>query len=544
MDNLFTGSNDLVTSISTEIDNLIGKIDVFIPPSGEDMAVNLVNNLSNQLFGSFFARFTDIKYKIIKFKYNRPWTNLMFNKGENFKSEVRKAYISKALVNSSKVTEKSSGKLPGVSTLYIVSENVNVTMLDDNDEIIPDFDGGTLSLIINQDMVDELEFTDTEKALAKMYRYDDANFVWEEVAGDVDADINIVATQITQSANYAVGIAYDTASDVTPPEIQDHYPKQGNIIQPSTEHWAKLYEPVTGVGIDLTQTQIKIDGVEVEALWSPVEEKVLYTPETPLTEGEHTFEVIVKDINGNTNQVFSTITVDYMLSTDIKVLLQGAYDTDTGLMKDDLRVNGVLPTTSPYADVLEVDASVFNTGGTTTTGLPEDDIVDWVWLELRDKVDQTTVVASRSALLQRDGDVVDVDGLSPIVIDVDNEDYYVVISHRNHLGIQTVEAINSSTGVVALNFNTDSTLASGGINAIKATSDGKFALFAGDYNGDGQVQNTDKNAVEPLRGISGYNNADIDMNGEVQNTDLNSMLNPNIGKGKQYTGKKLNAKRK
>jgi hypothetical protein len=34
------------------------------------------------------------------------------------------------------------------------------------------------------------------------------------------------------------------------------------------------------------------------------------------------------------------------------------------------------------------------------------------------------------------------------------------------------------------------------------------------------------------------------MNGEVQNTDLNSVLNPNIGKGKQYTGKKLNAKRK
>lgn len=73
---------------------------------------------------------------------------------------------------------------------------------------------------------------------------------------------------------------------------------------------------------------------------------------------------------------------------------------------------------------------------------------------------------------------------------------------------------------------------------------GSFALFAGDFNGDGQVQNTDKSAVEPLRGISGYSNADIDMNGEVQNTDLNSVLTPNIGKGKQYTGKRLFAKRK
>ena len=69
-------------------------------------------------------------------------------------------------------------------------------------------------------------------------------------------------------------------------------------------------------------------------------------------------------------------------------------------------------------------------------------------------------------------------------------------------------------------------------------------IAIGDFNGDGQIQNTDKNAVEPLRGISGYNNADVDMNGEVQNTDLNSTLNPNIGKGQQYLRKQLNAKRK
>ena len=73
---------------------------------------------------------------------------------------------------------------------------------------------------------------------------------------------------------------------------------------------------------------------------------------------------------------------------------------------------------------------------------------------------------------------------------------------------------------------------------------GKFALFAGDFNGDGQIQNTDKSAVEPLRGVSGYTNADVDMNGEVQNADLNSVLNPNLGKGQQYMSKLLNAKRK
>ena len=51
--------------------------------------------------------------------------------------------------------------------------------------------------------------------------------------------------------------------------------------------------------------------------------------------------------------------------------------------------------------------------------------------------------------------------------------------------------------------------------------------------------------MEPLRGMSGYNNADIDMNGEVQNSDINTVLNPNIGKGEQFARQnlKLYAKR-
>lgn len=225
------------------------------------------------------------------------------------------------------------------------------------------------------------------------------------------------------------------------------------------------------------------------------------------------------------------------IQINLKGFLQGPYDTNIGLMTDELRISELIPATSPYTDELTIDPSVLNTSG-------GDAIVDWIWFELRDKADGTTVVESRSALLQADGDIVDVNGISFLVFDVPKDDYYIMISHRNHLGVITNNTVSLTGGVTSLDLTTDSNMVSGGINAIKAMVDGSFALYAGDYNGDGQIQNTDKNSVEPLRGISGYNNADVDLNGEVQNSDINSILNPNIGKGEQFANRMMFAKRK
>ncbi len=227
------------------------------------------------------------------------------------------------------------------------------------------------------------------------------------------------------------------------------------------------------------------------------------------------------------------------INIDPRIFLQGPYDTNTSLMLDDLRSTANIPTTSPYADVLTCDASVFNATG-------NDAIVDWVWVEIRDSADGTTVITSTSALVQADGDIVDVDGLSLLSIDVPFGNYYLMISHRNHLGVLSASTVSLAGGTMSLDLTGNSALVEGGTNGIKDMGDGSFAIFAGDFNGDGQVQNTDKNAVEPLRGISGYENADIDMNGEVQNTDLNNILNPNIGRGEQFARRnlKLYAKRK
>ena len=226
-----------------------------------------------------------------------------------------------------------------------------------------------------------------------------------------------------------------------------------------------------------------------------------------------------------------------IIKIDPKIFLEGPYNA--GIMLDGLRSTGNIPTTSPYIDGLTTNSSVFSVTGT-------DAIIDWVWIEIRDSTDGTTVINSTSALLQADGDVVSTDGIAAITVNVPEDNYYIMISHRNHLGVRTANTINLIGGTQSIDLTADSALIEGGTNAIADLGDGNLALFSGDFDGNGQVQNSDKIAVEILRGTNGFSNADLDMNSEVQNTDIQNKLNPNIGKGEQFASRslKLYAKRK
>jgi len=111
-----------------------------------------------------------------------------------------------------------------------------------------------------------------------------------------------------------------------------------------------------------------------------------------------------------------------------------------GLMNDNLRTSSYIPTTSPYSDGATITASVLNTGGSSGTGLAQDDIVDWVWVELRAANDNTKLINEKSALLQRDGDIVALDGVSNLIMTAAPTNYYIVVKHRNHLGAMTATA--------------------------------------------------------------------------------------------------------
>jgi hypothetical protein len=229
----------------------------------------------------------------------------------------------------------------------------------------------------------------------------------------------------------------------------------------------------------------------------------------------------------------------------VDLLLEGAYDVATDRMRDDLRVNGQLPTSEPYTALgfaqagngggESTDASVF-----TTTG--DNAIVDWVLLELRSAVDPTTLIATRCALLQRDGDVVDKDGLSPVVFRAGPGNYHVVVRHRNHLGAMTATAVAMSVSPLALDLTTSST-ATFGAEARK-TVNGRAALWAGNVLRDGTLrysgESNDRDPILQAIGGSvptntsalGYYPEDVNMDGVTRYTGTDNDRDPvllNIG---------------
>ncbi|MEM6721696.1 MAG: hemagglutinin protein [Bacteroidota bacterium] len=212
------------------------------------------------------------------------------------------------------------------------------------------------------------------------------------------------------------------------------------------------------------------------------------------------------------------------------VYLQGAaLNPNTGqenLMRDDLRVAGLIPTTSPYADGVTCDASIFNRSGATA-------IVDWVLVELRDKNDNTLVVRSQSALLQRNGNIIAADGDFVLTFNVGIDNYFVAIQHRNHLGIMTATAVLIDTSNVDFtNANSQITF---GSNAQTSSGmpNGIVGMWSGNVNGDTVVQysgttpdtpailsavlNDSGNFLNfPTFAIADYSNNDVNLDGIIQ----------------------------
>ncbi|MEM1328007.1 MAG: PPC domain-containing protein [Bacteroidota bacterium] len=120
-----------------------------------------------------------------------------------------------------------------------------------------------------------------------------------------------------------------------------------------------------------------------------------------------------------------------------KVALQGPFDPSTNLMNDEFRDR--LSTTEPFTGLgfqhVGGGGETINPMILTTTG--NDAIVDWVFVELRDSGNPNFVLATRSALLQRDGDVVEVDGFSPLEFPEVRDNYYIGIKTRSNLGVMT-----------------------------------------------------------------------------------------------------------
>ncbi|EIJ34139.1 hypothetical protein [Thiothrix nivea] len=217
----------------------------------------------------------------------------------------------------------------------------------------------------------------------------------------------------------------------------------------------------------------------------------------------------------------------------VKVMLQGAYDSTTGMMKDTLRSQGLIPLAQPY------NMGIYSYAGKETTTLARlattgnDAPVDWVLVELRDPTTPTTVKARMAALVQRDGDVMDATtgSTSLLLPGMASGNYYVAIHHRNHLGVMTAGQVNLNTvSPTMVNFIAKTTATWGEYGRYDPSAAGSTALlWAGNANIDKRVIANGQNAdttlilgtVLPLENLSsstnyrlpGYLTTDTNMDG-------------------------------
>lgn len=108
-----------------------------------------------------------------------------------------------------------------------------------------------------------------------------------------------------------------------------------------------------------------------------------------------------------------------------KLFLEGPYNSGNSNMNNSL--NADIPLTSPYSE-----------DPRTAPSKPAN-AVDWVLVQLRETA-SGPIIESRSAFVNKDGFLIDDNGNQGIGIKSKPGDYFIIIKHRNHLGIMTATA--------------------------------------------------------------------------------------------------------
>ncbi len=234
-------------------------------------------------------------------------------------------------------------------------------------------------------------------------------------------------------------------------------------------------------------------------------------------------------------------------SVSVKVFLEGPYNSGTGLMNDALRSLSNFPLTDPYPTLGYTHTGSGNGGSVslgTLSALGSNAIVDWVVIELRSSANPASIVASRSALVQSDGDVVELNGLSPVTFAVPDNNYYIAVRQRNHLGCMTASTVAISPTAALVDFTSNAMVTYG--TAARKSVTGTFpaaVLWAGDVSFNGAIKYTgsgnDRDPVlvtvgstTPNNVLTTYTTRDVNMNGQVKYTGSGNDRDPilvNVG---------------
>jgi hypothetical protein len=250
-----------------------------------------------------------------------------------------------------------------------------------------------------------------------------------------------------------------------------------------------------------------------------------------LAPGTYSANILVSNTAKAQISVPVTLNVLHPISVDATAFLEGPFFGSQ--MNNLLKLYDYIPLAQPY------NTTPWNYSGTeSVTAIPNNDIVDWVLVELRETAGDAstatseTVIGRRAGFILKDGSIVDTDGSSVLTFStVASQNVFAVIYHRNHIPILSANPLTPSGNVYSIDFSTGETQVYGGASAYKELNSGIWGMLSGNALHDNQVDNKDKNDVwEVEKGNAGYYNGDMNMNGQVDDADEEVKWEINAGK--------------
>jgi hypothetical protein len=199
-------------------------------------------------------------------------------------------------------------------------------------------------------------------------------------------------------------------------------------------------------------------------------------------------------------------------------------------MNTTLNTAALIPNAQPY------NTTPFLYTGTENQAVPNANVVDWVLVEHRKPLSglatdatSATISGRQAGYLLKTGQVVGLDGVTPITFDITKQGpSYIIVRHRNHLGVMSNTIASNAAGT----FTNDFSILANSYKPAGAPSDpvvllaggaGKYGLWAGDANKSGVVNATDVNAIKAAIAAlaTGYLFTDVNLSNSINSTDVN-----------------------
>ncbi|MCD4683420.1 MAG: hypothetical protein K8R86_09080, partial [Bacteroidales bacterium] len=210
---------------------------------------------------------------------------------------------------------------------------------------------------------------------------------------------------------------------------------------------------------------------------------------------------------------------------NLKVFLEGPFST----INMETNLSNVIPLSQPF------NSPPWNYNGTESVLEIPYKTVDWVLVELRDASEVAsagsgTVVSRRAGFLKNNGYILDLQGPESLQFnDFINDELYVVIWHRNHLGVISAYSLIQSGSAYNYDFTISEDQAFGENDGHKEIAPGIWGMVGGNGNPDEIVDLGDYNLWKVEAGKTGYKMEDFNLDKQVNNKDKNDVWFENRG---------------